>query len=67
MADLMQLAAVARAIKARSDESVGLKLAAIKAIEGNCTRNPSEVKRISQEIYVLLKKTDTRRTSRARR
>lgn len=54
MADIQQLVVRTRAIKAKSDRSVGWKLAAMKAVEASGVRNESDVKRISHDVYVAL-------------
>jgi hypothetical protein len=73
MADLQRLVVSARAIKGRSDRSVGWKLAAIKAVEASGVRHKPDVSRLSREVYDELRKcgdmatgTGARRQSRRR-
>ena len=60
MANLQQLIASARSIKARSDRSVGWKLAAVKAVEASGVTHKPDVARLSQEVLVQLRKRGER-------
>jgi len=57
MANIPQLVASARSIKSRSDQSVGWKLAAMKAVEASGVTHKPDVKRISGEVFEELRKS----------
>jgi hypothetical protein len=56
MADIPRIVVIARAIKAKSDQAVGWKLAAIKAVEASGVRHKPDVERISAQVYAELRK-----------